>query len=213
MVAASAGVTRQTNNIPIHDGKVVLMLALKAANTSVKTALHDAGYAGVGAPPFLGFEHWSAAEVAESSYAKIAIIRHPAERLLSTWHAAIMIGGEKVDMLERHKGLICAGMRWAAFVEAVFNIPDRKADPHLRSQCFDRFHRGRYLPQTVFKIESPAETWWPKLRALLPRLPAKMPEENRRKDRPALKELCSQRDIDRIAIRYHADLWLGGYPL
>jgi len=206
-------VNRETNNIAIHDERVVLMVAPKAANTSVKLALHEAGYAAPDAKGrYEGFEHWTAAECAFSDYLRVAILRHPGERLVSTWYAKIQGSDQKVDMLKRHADVLHRGMTWSAFVDAVLNIPDSRADPHFRSQCFDRFYRGLYLPKRVFKIEAPAASWWLKLREFLPKLDPVMPRENVTASRPTLKQLCSQRDRDKINTRFFADFMLGGYP-
>ncbi len=209
--------TRETNNIVIYEEGVILMCAPKAANTSIKQALHDAGYAAAGAKNrYFGFTHWTAVECALSEYRRVAILRHPGDRLVSTWSAKLQdkLGErEKVDMIERHAGLIHRGISWTVFVDAVLRIPDKRADPHLRSQCFDRFHKGLYLPTTVFKIEAPIDSWWPKLRKFLPKLPSRMPRENVSGQRPTIDQLCSQRDRDSINTRYFADFMLGGYPL
>lgn len=211
---------RETNNLAIHDARIVLMLACKAGNTSLKQALHDAGYA-TDDPRgrYFGFEHWTAEECALNDYYRIAILRHPAARLISTWYAKVskmgrarVIGEIKVDMLERHSEDIYLDMPLAEFIRAVHSIPDTAADPHIRSQCFDRFYQGLYLPKKVFKLEAPTENWWPRLREYLPLLPAKMPHVNI-SGAPDWREVCSEDDLRLISIRYQADLWLGGYLL
>lgn len=201
-------IVRETNNLVLHGPKVVLMTACKAGNTSIKTGLHRAGLAESEKGVYFGFEHWTAEEVAaRADYRRVAVLRHPAARLVSVWWQKIMQDG-KADLCETHG--IPKGTAWPEFIARVSEIEDREADPHIRSQCFDRFWRGRYLPETVLKIEAP--DWWARLRRIIPALPEKMPRENA-SGAPDWREHCSTDDLRRIAIRYHADLWLGGYPL
>lgn len=203
-----SGTKFETNNIVVAQEGVVLMLACKAANTSLKHALRDAGYFKKGEP----FLNWTAAQCAESNHRKVAILRHPGERLISTWWGKVYRRDGKSDMLERHAPHIFEGMEFDEFVKVVFRITDRVADPHLRSQCFHRFHRGAYLPKRVFKIEEPSRNWWPELRKFLPRLASEMPVRNARTERPKLADLAGPAERDMITQRYLADFLLGGYP-
>lgn len=199
---------RETNNLVLHGPKVVLMTACKAGNTSIKTALHQAGLATHPDGVYFGFEHWTAEEVAiRADYRRVAVLRHPAARLVSTWWHKVQQNG-KADLIERHA--IPKGTPWPEFIARVSEIDDWGADQHIRSQCFDRFWRGRYLPEFTIKIEAP--DWWTNLRRFVPQLPQGMPRENV-SGAPDWREHCSTDDLRRIAIRYHADLWLGGYPL
>lgn len=202
---------RETNNLVFHKPKVVLMVACKAANTSIKTSLHGGGFACHPRGIYFGFEHWTAEQVAMASdYKRIAILRHPASRILSVWHQKVCQGG-KADLLKRHS--IEPNTPWPEFMERVFRLTDKEADQHIRSQCYDRFYRGRYLPQITYKLENPSATWWPELRKIMGGdLPEELPVRNV-SNAPIWREFIKQAEMDKIAIRFQADLALGGYAL
>lgn len=98
-----------------------------------------------------------------SGFQSMAVLRDPVARARSCWKdkiAPTVITNERfVDGRTRgflkFGDLFHAGMSFEAFVEAISKIPDRKANPHFRSQAdFIHDNAGKQLVDTFFFVET-----------------------------------------------------------
>lgn len=198
-----------TNNIRIDEGNgVVLMTAAKAGNTSLKTALRAAG---VSPHEHIrkGWNHLTPAEAAACPHPKVAVMRHPIQRVVSTWMQKVMDPAERTVM-HRHPG-VRVGMPLAEFVALVIATPDDRADGHYRSQHYLRHHAGRYLPDHTVRIEESPD-WWGWFKKLSGLNLAPLGRENR-SWAPNWWDALTDAQIADLADRYALDFKLGGHDL
>lgn len=191
------------NNIPYHDRQVVLMTTPKAANSSVKFALLNAGDRKVEDGEHRLTEHWSPAQVAASGYRAIAIARNPFARAVSVWHSKVAKPGK--SGLTRYRG-ISAGQGFLEFLRAVQPI-SKYGEQHVRPQFVGMMHRGRFLPEQIVKVEDPGG--WQSIRDLYPELPM-LPQRNV-SGAPDWRELCHGEARDLILRRWSRDFEMFGY--
>lgn len=144
----------------------MVMCICKAANTSIKWALAEAlglKIENIYAPS--NFEYTDKHTIAGlgEDWLIISIVRNPYTRLMSCWADKIM--GDR-PFFGAHHPEIKHHMPFKDFVDAVADIPDHKADQHIRAQTWDLCVDDRLLPHCVLPLEH-IGIGWPWVRALV----------------------------------------------
>ncbi|MEM8787252.1 MAG: sulfotransferase family 2 domain-containing protein [Pseudomonadota bacterium] len=191
------------NNVPYAPGRAAFLLNGKCGNTSVKTALLQAQNLPEDRPHRVT-DVWSPAQVAASGYRAIGVVRNPYARAVSIWHTKIVLQGSSTLF---RKAAFVPEMPFLDFLRVLARMDD-KADTHTRAQWFTMYHRRRFLPDLVVKIEEPKG--WDQVRAWMPEIPA-LPHRNIR-GTPDWQPLIEGEAGDLIRRRYARDFELFGYP-
>ncbi|EDM73229.1 hypothetical protein RAZWK3B_03375 [Roseobacter sp. AzwK-3b] len=86
-----------------------------------------------------------------------SFVRHPAARLQSCWNNKVI---ENDALSPRFLAMgVRPGMPFDAFVQAVAETPDDRADIHVHSQSGILEHQGRLVPDFVGRVETIDSDW------------------------------------------------------
>lgn len=189
---------------PVHADRVVFMLSAKCGCSSVKRAV-QAKY-GARGNPHTTMERWTAQQVAESDYLRIAICRNPYARAVSLWWEKSHHKADRNRSFYANTGL-AKGLEFLPFLRAIADLPD-DADIHIRPQWQQMTHNGEYLPHHTFRLEDP--DMWRKVQALVP-----MPDlgTHNASRSPDWRVMCVGEAARIIETRWARDFEVFGYAM
>ncbi len=193
------------NNILIEERKVIFFLVAKAANSSIKAVLKK--YLGKRIKPDTLHKDWIRPGPCEArqkwDYYKIAIVRNPWERLVSTY-AQKIIGTGKSRLFEHG---CWWGMNFSDFIQVVCSQPDC-TEAHIRDQTLSMMCGGEFVPKWIIDMHQ-LDRQWPRLQEIIKGLPD-LTKRNTSKHRP-YQEYYTSRLKDMVAKRYAQDIQELGY--
>jgi len=191
------------NAVPFHQRRAVFLITPKCGNSAVKYALLQAGGEKDPCAVHRRSETWSPAQVAQSGYSGIAVVRNPYSRAVSIWHDKVAQGGD--GGLLKYPG-IEVGQPFVDFLRAAQNVGER-GNRHIRSQWVGMYHRGRFLADRLIRLEDPAG--WEDLRVDITELP-ELPRRNA-SNAPDWREICRGEAQELILRRWGRDFDAFGY--
>jgi len=148
-----------SNTIVVPELRVAFFTIAKNANTSVKRIFLD----GLGRynqrasnHPTQGLRFMTTRDIVKNGFKTFVVCRNPWDRIYSCWKNKIMLKPHR-RIMEEHS--IGPRIPFSEFVEIISKIPDDEADLHFRSQTYELFHKGEFVPEVILRFEQLSEDW------------------------------------------------------
>jgi hypothetical protein len=151
--------------IVLDDRQLVYIHMPKSACTSIKATIGRSYGIGIEDGNLLADRRWhTETRVLPTSlkhYHRFTFVRDPFSRLVSCYADKVLFrrqGGHQTYLASPTCPLR-TDISFAGFVRAVFKIPDRLADHHIKSQYAISHYRGRLLADSVGYLENMERDW------------------------------------------------------